>query len=215
MATRGRPRAFDPDLALRNAMKLFWERGYEGTTLTDLAAVMGINKPSLYAAFGSKESLFRQAVSLYDMTEGKEIDQALRIEPRVRNAIARFLELNIASYTNPDNPSGCMIVLASMIGPPENAGTREYLATQREETRIMLHKRLKRAVMEGELAEGTNCNVIADFYTTVLQGLSIQARDGATQAQLRAITRAAMAGWESLVTESAVALNDTAPAFPQ
>lgn len=162
-------------------MNLFWERGYEGATLTDLATVMGINKPSLYAAFGSKESLFRQAVSLYDMTEGRGVEQALHVEPRVRSAIARFLELNLASYTNPDNPSGCMIVLAAMIGSPENAGTREYLAAQRAETCNLLRQRLERGVMEGELAEGTDCNVIAAFYTTVLQGLSIQARDGATR----------------------------------
>lgn len=182
-------------------MNLFWERGYEGATLTDLAAVMGINKPSLYAAFGSKEALFRQAVSLYDMTEGRRIEQALHGEPRVGNAIARFLELNVESYTNPKNPSGCMIVLAAMIGPPENSGTREYLAAQRAETRNVLRQRLERAVADGELADDTDCNVIADFYTTVLQGLSIQARDGATQTQLWAITRAAMAGWELLVTE--------------
>ncbi|MEP1214804.1 MAG: TetR/AcrR family transcriptional regulator [Marinobacter sp.] len=205
MSTRGRPRAFDPDFALRSAMNLFWERGYEGATLTELAAVMGINKPSLYAAFGSKESLFRQAVSLYDVTEGRRVEQALYVEPGVRNAIARFLELNLEAYTNPDKPRGCMVVLAAMIGPPESAGTREYLAAQRAETRALLHQRLERAVMEGELAEGTDCNVIADFYTTVLQGLSIQARDGATQAQLRAIMRAAMAGWESLIAESVAA----------
>ncbi|WP_148254449.1 TetR/AcrR family transcriptional regulator [Aidingimonas lacisalsi] len=203
MSLRGRPRAFDPDLALRSAMNLFWERGYEGATLTDLAAVMGINKPSLYAAFGSKEALFRQAVSLYDKAEGRGIELALHAEPRVRDAIAKFLQLNLASYTDPDKPSGCMIVLAAMIGSPENAGTRDYLAAQRAETRNVLRQRLERGVAEGELAEETDCNVIADFYTTVLQGLSIQARDGATREQLRAIAQAAMAGWESMTTEPA------------
>lgn len=204
MSIRGRPRTFDPDLALRSAMNLFWERGYEGATLTDLAAVMGINKPSLYAAFDSKESLFRQAVSLYDKREGREIEQALHAEPKVRDAIAKFLQLNVESYTDPDNPSGCMIVLAALIGSPENASTREYLAVQRAETRNVLRQRLERAMAEGELTEETDCSVIAAFYTTVLQGLSIQARDGASLAQLEDIVKAAMAGWESLTSKPTV-----------
>lgn len=196
MPSRGRPREFDPDLALRSAMNLFWERGYEGTKLTDLAAVMGINKPSLYAAFGSKEALFRQAVSLYDKAEGRGIEQALHAEPRVRDAIAKFLRLNLESYTDPDKPSGCMIVLAAMIGSPENAGTREYLAEQRTETRNVLRQRLERAVAKGELAEDTDCTTIADFYSTVLYGLSIRARDGASRETLLAIADCAMSGWE-------------------
>src|SRR5918996_4164529 len=110
MAERGRPRSFDRAAALRRAMEVFWAKGYDGASLSDLTAAMGINSPSLYAAFGSKEGLFREAVALYGATEGTEIWEALPQAPTAREAIERFLRASALSFTRPDRPAGCLVV---------------------------------------------------------------------------------------------------------
>src|SRR5687768_16620781 len=99
MAKPGRPRSFDRDAALRRAMVLFWERGYEAVSLAELTEQLGINKPSLYAAFGCKEALFREAIELYSSTEGKHTEQALHEQPSARAAIESMLRNNARSYT--------------------------------------------------------------------------------------------------------------------
>lgn len=183
-------------------MNLFWTYGYEGTSLKDLTAALEINKPSLYAAFGSKEELFRQAVSLYDETESRAVAQALDAAPTAREAVARFLRANVEAYTDAEKPNGCMIVLAAMIGTPQNAAVRDHLAMLREETREMLRARLDRAVAAGELPADTDCPGLAAFHATILHGLSIEARDGATRRELMAIVDRAMAGWDAAVASN-------------
>lgn len=199
MAERGRPRSFDRAAALRRAMEVFWRRGYEGTSLGDLTEAMGINKPSLYAAFGCKEALFREAVELYDAVEGTATEQALREAPTAREAVETMLRKNAEAYTSPEKPSGCMIVLAAMIGTPESQGVRDYLSGLRRAGIVAVRRRLERGVAEGELPAGTDTGALAAFYSTVLQGLSIQARDGASRQTLGAIIDSAMATWEVLV----------------
>ena len=122
MASRGRPRSFDRAAALRQAMAVFWQRGYEGTSLGDLTAAMGINRPSLYAAFGCKEALFHEAVALYDAVEGGATARALQDEPTARAAVEAMLCDNAEAYAAPDKPPGCMIVLGAMLGTPECQG---------------------------------------------------------------------------------------------
>lgn len=190
-----RPREFDVDEALRRAMTLFWARGYEGVSLAELAAVMGINKPSLYAAFGDKEALFRKAVELYDTTTGRLATQALEEASTAREAIERVLRLNASDYAATDRPAGCMIVLAATVGAVENELIREYLAQCRREGEAALRRRIALGVTEGELPESVEAENLARFYNSVLQGMSIQARDGATSAQLNLIADAAMAAW--------------------
>lgn len=199
MSQRGRPREFQPDSALRRAMRLFWLNGYEGTSLTELTRVMGINKPSLYAAFGSKEALFRSAIALYDRTES-DAAESLNGTQRARDSIEAFLKGNIAAYTSPGKPRGCMVVLSALIGSRENRRIRRELAKLRAADLAALQQRLDRAVSDGELPTTADTDAIARFYITVLQGLSIQARDGASRAQLEKVVEAAMETWEMLAS---------------
>jgi AcrR family transcriptional regulator len=198
MAVRGRPRSFDRQAALRRAMEVFWRRGYEGAAVSDLTRAMGINAPSLYAAFGCKEALFREAVALYNATDGAMTDRALEAAPTARQAVEDMLRVNAAAYANPRRPPGCMVTLAANIGTPEGAEVREFLAQCREEGEDALERRLARGVAEGDLPESTDIAALAAFYYTVLQGLSIQARDGASRKALSAIVDCAMAAWHGL-----------------
>ena len=203
MATRGRPRSFDRDLALRRAMVVFWERGYEGTSISDLTAAMGINSPSLYAAFGCKEQLFREAVELYEATEGGAPLRAMAGQPTARASFEAMLRSNVETFADPTTPPGCMIVLAAAAGAVGNAEVRDFLADNRREVVSMLAARVERGVEEGDVPPGTDARALATFYATVLQGLSIQSRDGAPAAALHAVVDSSMAAWDTLVARPA------------
>ncbi|WP_278264028.1 TetR/AcrR family transcriptional regulator [Nocardia sp. AG03] len=186
MAERGRPRGFDRDVALRRAMEVFWEHGYEGASMADLTTAMGINSPSLYAAFGDKEALFRAAVELYGRTDGGLTARALREQPTAYAAIEAMLRDNIVAYTDPDLPRGCMVVLAGATYTTRNAPIREFLTRARRDTDADIRARLDRGVAEGDLVPDTDTAALATFFSTVLYGLSIQARDGVEHAELSA-----------------------------
>lgn len=198
MAARGRPRSFDREEALRKAMRVFWARGYEGATMAELTGAMGIGSPSLYAAFGSKEALFREAVELYARTEGLEIWNALPEAPTAREAIERFLLATAEAYSRKEDPAGCLIVLGALTAHEGNEAACRDLRERRVGNVEELRVRLSRAVADGELPAGLDCAAVARFYATVQQGMSIQARDGATREQLQAIARSAMAAWDGL-----------------
>ncbi|MFD8113650.1 TetR/AcrR family transcriptional regulator [Streptomyces microflavus] len=203
MTGRGRPRAFDRGAALRGAMETFWEYGYEGAKLTDLTAAMGINSASLYNAFGSKEELFREAVALYGATAGSSTGRALREEPTARGAVEAMLRGNITIFADPRTPSGCMIVLAATNCSQQNSEVAEHLAGCRRAAVAELEACLERAVEEGELAPGTDVRSVADFYATVLHGLSVEARDGVPLERLSSTVDHAVALWDSLVGRAA------------
>jgi AcrR family transcriptional regulator len=198
MAERGRPRSFDRNEALRRAMMVFWERGYDGASMADLTAAMGINSPSLYAAFGCKEALFREAVELYVATDGSATVRALSEQPTARAAVDAMLRRNAETFAVLEPPRGCLVVLGVGHATPDNKSVNDHLAARRRQVQEQIAKRLERGVADGDLPRGIDIVALAAFYSTVLQGISIQARDGASREALIAVVDCAMAAWDRL-----------------
>jgi AcrR family transcriptional regulator len=193
MGERGRPRGFDRDVALRRAMEVFWHQGFDGTSMNDLTAAMGIASPSLYACFGSKEQLFRLAVELYAATEGLPPRLALEHTPGTRPAIAAMLRANADRFTDPATPPGCMVVLASVAGSGRNPDLQAFLVERRQEMHAAILDRLRRGISDGDLPPGTDAHALATYYMTVLQGMALSARDGATRADLESVIECTLA----------------------
>lgn len=203
MAARGRPRTFDPDTALRRALEVFWERGYEGTSLSDLAQAMGIASGSIYACFGSKEDLFRKVMALYGTTSGEPPRRALQEQPTARAAIHAMLRATADEITRSAKPHYCMLVLAAPTGAAENHAVREFLADGRRGQHSAIKDRLARGVTDGEFTTSSiELDALARYYATVVQGLSVQARDGATRAELERVITCAMAAWDAMTSTS-------------
>ncbi len=198
MAERGRPRAFDRAEALQKAMLLFWEKGFQGASMSELTAAMGINAPSLYACFGSKEALYREALAFYEAGDGAELATAIAAAPTAREAIEIYLMRSAALFSRPGKPAGCMVVLSVIhaAGTSEEAG--RALRDARGEMQGVMEARLRSDIARGELPEGCDPPAIAAFYSTVQQGMSIRARDGASRAELEAVARGAMTAWPGL-----------------
>ena len=200
MAERGRPRGFDRDAALRRAMELFWRRGFEGVSMADLTAAMGIAAPSLYAAFGSKEALFREAIALYRATDGAATRRALDCQRTARAAVEAMLRDNADAFTDPALPNGCFVILGAINTAPEHEGVRAHLLDLHKESCGLLLRRLEQGAAAGEFPTGTALSPLAGFYSTVLAGLSIKARDGTSRAEMHAIIDHAMAAWDAMTT---------------
>lgn len=198
--SRGRPRAFDRQAALVRALGLFWERGYEGTSVHELTEAMGISAPSMYAAFGSKEQLFREAVAYYNDPERSPTARALRDQPTARQAVQAMLRDNAHSYADPSTPRGCLLVVSGTTYTPGSASVRDLLTNLRDRDQHDLRARLDRAVQQGELLASADTGALAAFVMTVLHGLSIQARDGAGLAAMNAVVDMAMRTWDAEAT---------------
>ncbi len=192
----GRPRQFDRDEALRRAMRLFWARGYEMTSMADLREALGLTQASIYAAFGSKERLFLEAVALYRETAGNTTARALEEHATARGAIEAMLRGAVATFLEEDAPGGCMVVLGAVHCSEESRAAREELARFRRETEARVLERLRRGQREGDLPETAPVEAMAGFYTTVLHGLSVQAKDGAP---LGGAVTGAMAAWDAML----------------
>lgn len=198
---RGRPRAFDRETALRTAMKLFWTRGYEGTSIADLTETLGIGVKSLYAAFGSKDALYAEALSCYTASYEHLTLGRFREAATAREAMLLYLVDSAVAITGSDSdlPRGCMVNLGTVGGDGHDA-LRELMRTARGGAYEVLSRRLERAVAEGELPASTDVTKLARYVQTVQSGMAIRARDGASRAELQAVAELAMAGWDGMVT---------------
>ncbi|HQR38143.1 MAG TPA: TetR/AcrR family transcriptional regulator [Blastocatellia bacterium] len=191
---RGRPRSFDRDAALEHAMQLFWRHGYEATSISELTAAMGITPPSLYAAFGDKERLFLEAIERYTAGPGNSVAM-LAGASSARGAIEGLLTGACDELTNPGHPPGCMVVTAATNCSESSAHLQSALAKMRAANEARIRTTIERGVAEGELPQGTDSAALAKFFMTVLQGMTIQARDGAARDALLTVAHAAMNAW--------------------
>lgn len=199
MAQMGRPRTFDRDEAIRQAMALFWQHGYESTSLAMLKSNLGngITAPSFYAAFGSKEALFEEVVECYMATYGQVNDCLWDDTLAPRDAIERALRASARMQTEQGHPSGCLIALSVNTCSPANEHIREILTAQRDRTRSGFLRCVTRAKERGHLASGTDVRALAITLHSFELGLSTEARDGATGDELDAAVSSAMKAWDA------------------
>ncbi|MFM9433769.1 AcrR family transcriptional regulator [Janthinobacterium sp. CG_23.3] len=190
----GRPRTFDADEALDCAMKVFWEKGYEGSSLPELTKAMGMNRPSLYAVFGNKEALFHKALERYSDTRMHFFDAALAL-PSARAVVERLLFDYVDAQTGVDVPHGCLGVNAALACSDDALPIRDELAARRLRSELKLRTRLARAQGEGDLPAGSCPEKLARYVMTVTQGMAVQAAAGVPREQLRELAELLLLGW--------------------
>lgn len=193
----GRPRSFDTDEALEVAMRLFWRDGYEGVSMSDLTEAMGINRRSLYAAYGNKESLFTLATRRYLEGPGSFVAGALE-EATAYGVAATFLHGCANAYTSPGSPRGCLLVQSALACSPDDEGVRRMLAAHREAGVAALEARLMAARDDGDLGADADPRALARMLTAIGQGISIQATSGASRAELHALADQALRTWPTV-----------------
>jgi AcrR family transcriptional regulator len=189
-----RPRTFDLDQATERALHVFWNKGYEGATLGDLTDAMGINRPSLYAAFGNKEELFRRALERYVAGPGAAAAAALEAET-AREVALRLMRYYADAAGERDRPRGCLLVQGALACGDESRSVRSALTEARHGSEAALVARLERARREGDLAADARPSDLARYVLTVCHGLAVQAVGGATRQQLRRVVELAMRAW--------------------
>jgi AcrR family transcriptional regulator len=188
---RGRPREFDVDQALDRALEVFWRRGYEGASLPDLTRAMGINRPSLYAAFGNKEALFRRALDRYAEGPAAYVREALN-EPTARAVAERLLHGAVALLTDPRNPRGCLLVQGALACGEAADSVRRELVSRRVAGEAAVRRRFERALADGDLPAGTDPADLARYLVTVIRGMAVQAAGGAGRKELRRVAEMAL-----------------------
>jgi AcrR family transcriptional regulator len=193
-APAGRPRSFDLDQALDSALQVFWRKGYEGTSLSDLTKAMDINRPSLYSAFGDKEALFRKVLDRYAEGPGSYVRDALN-EPTARSMVEKLLDGAAALLCNQENPPGCLNVQGALVCGGDAEPVRRELALRRAAGEAEICERLKRAQKEGDLPLDAVPADLARYLATVLHGMAVEAAGGASRAELQRVAQTAMRAW--------------------
>jgi AcrR family transcriptional regulator len=191
---RGRPRNFDTEKALDQALNVFWCKGYEGASLPDLTKAMGINRPSLYAAFGNKESLFKKALQRYTTGPASYVHDALN-QPTARAVAEKLLHEGVKILTNPANPRGCLAVQGALACGDSADCMRKELIRYRESLVTALRDRFHRAKSRGDLPKDSNPTDLARYLATIMHGLSVQAASGASRKDLQRVAILALQAW--------------------
>ena len=191
---RGRPRVFDMDKALDKALEIFWKRGYEGASIAELAETLGINKPSLYAAFGNKEELFKKALSRYVSGPVAFIQEAVN-QPTAFEVAQNFLINAVKFFTDTKHPKGCLIVQAALSVSADSLLVQDLLTKYRYSYEQQLAKRFEKAKEDGDLPTDANAETLAKFLSTLHQGMSVQVSSGASKEELMQIVEFALKSW--------------------
>ena len=191
---RGRPRGFCPDAALAAALGVFWAKGYEGASMAELTAAMGITKPSLYAAFGNKEQLFHKAFDLYETEKLAYTREALR-QPTARAVAEHFMRGAIAAHLGSCDPKGCLGIIGSVACGVEAESIKEEVIERRASSRAALLERFRQAKRDGDLPDAVEPGALSQYLFTILQGMAVQAGAGATRADLEAVLDTSLMFW--------------------
>jgi AcrR family transcriptional regulator len=189
-----RPREFSTEKALDEALTLFWSKGFEGTTLMDLANAIGVNKPSLYAAFGSKEDLFLKALDLYQERLGSFAAPSLQL-PSARSGLEAFLRALATFQSAPNTPQGCLLVQGALAGSDDSARVSKVLCDVRASGVAMIRHCLDRGMRQGELPPDTDIDALARYFGAVSNGVSVQAASGIPTKELHETISIAMRSW--------------------
>jgi len=196
LCPRGRPREFCVDDALAKALRVFWSKGYDGASLNDLTGAMGITRPSLYAAFGNKEALFRKALDLYEREKMAYVGKALE-QPTARKVAEAMLRGSMANVTGCNEPHGCLGVITSVACGAEAGSVREEVLERGKVIDKALIERFERAKAEGDLPEHIDAEGLTSMLKALLQGIAVQAGAGATPAQLERLVATGLTVWPS------------------
>jgi AcrR family transcriptional regulator len=192
---RGRPREFSPEKALDAAMRVFGDKGFEETSLSDLTNAMDINRPSMYSAFGNKEQLFRKALARYSDAGEKHVAACMAPGKTARESVDRLLREGVSMFTDPKGVGGCFVTQPPPTGASASEVTRKAVAHRRRGVERALRKRFDRAIEEGELPRDVSTEDLARFYSVLVQGIALQAQHGGTREQLLRVVETAMQGW--------------------
>ncbi|MEZ0247462.1 MAG: TetR/AcrR family transcriptional regulator [Methylophilaceae bacterium] len=203
MPPAGRPRTFDREEALKKAMLVFWEKGFEGTTMADLIAAIGMKAPSVYAAFGNKDTLFREVVELYKNKVEQGPLKALNETTSILNALENSLNESVKMVSGPE-ASSCLIMAGAINCAPEHQEHVQHLRNLRAMYKETLKKRFMRAIKDGQLIEGAEPDALAEFYFGFIHGLALRAKDGSTKRELHSSCKFALEALRSVLRDSNV-----------